>query len=88
MSFLRSIAGYRKGIKQWYTNKAGTKYTPFKIKEYQHRYLEHVTRMATERTPRRILDCKPQGRRHLGRRPKHIERSVHIKMEIGTGQWS
>ena len=37
------------------------------IKQYQIKWLQHVQRMETNRLPKQAIQCKPKGRRNIGR---------------------
>ena len=37
------------------------------IQNYQQKLNQHVLRMPENRLPRKLLQCQPQGKRHLGR---------------------
>jgi hypothetical protein len=40
------------------------------VKEYQQNYLEHISRMPTNRNPGKLFDCHPKGSREKDRPPK------------------
>ena len=69
MKFLRHLFGITK-LKEK-TNvlrkKTGAENIVKEIKQYQEKWLQHIQRMDTNRIPKRALQYKPKGRRHIGR---------------------
>jgi len=53
------------------------------IKQYQEKWLQHVQRMDTNRTPKQALQCKPNGRKNIGRPRKRWRNQLHLE-DLGT----
>ena len=54
------------------------------IKQYQKKWLQHVQRMDRNRLPRQALECRPDGRRNIGRLKKRWRDQLHFE-DSGTG---
>ena len=54
------------------------------IKQYQQKWLQHVQRMDTNRTPKQALQYRPKGRRNIGR-PRNRWRDQLYLEDQGTG---
>jgi len=57
------------------------------IKQYQIKWLQHVQRMDTNRLPKQAQQCKPKGRRNIGRPRKSWRGQIHLE-DQGTGNTS
>jgi hypothetical protein len=64
--------------------KTGAQNIVKEIKQYQERWLQHVQRMDTNRTPKQELQYKPKGRRNIGRPRKKWRNQFHFE-DQGTG---
>jgi len=87
MKFLRHLLGITKLDKeknQCIRQKTGTQNIVKEIKQYQEKLLQHVQRMDTNRLPKQALQCKPHGRRNIGRPRKRWRDQLHLADE-GTG---
>jgi len=88
MKFLRHLLGITKLDKeknQCIREKAGAHTIVKEIKQYQEKWLQHVQRMDTNRTPKQALQYKPKGRRNIGRPRKRWTDQFHFEdQEIGN----
>jgi len=57
---------YRKK-NQCIREKTGAENIVKETKQYQEKWLQHIQRMDTNRTPKQALQYKPKGRRYIGR---------------------
>jgi len=87
MKLLRHLLGITKWDKennQYIRGKTGAQNTVKEIKQYQKRWLQHVKRMDTNRIPKQALQCRPKGRRNIGRPKKRWRDQIHFEYQ-GTG---
>ena len=87
MKFLRYLLGITKLDKeknQCIRQKTGAQNTVKEIKQYQEMWLQHVQRMDTNRLRKQALQCKPKGRRNIGRPRKRWRDQLHLE-DQGTG---
>ena len=87
MRFLRHLLGITKLDKeknQCIRQKLGVQNIVKEIKQYPKRWLQHVQRMDTKRLPKQALQCKPKGRRNIGRPRKRWRDQLHLE-DQGTG---
>ena len=54
-----------------------------KLTQYKINWMEHIQRMDDNRLPKKKLNCKPEGRRNIGRPQPRWEDDFR---EEGTGQ--
>ena len=73
-----------KGKNQCIRQKTGAQKIVKEIKQYQEKWLQHVQRMDTNRLPKQALQCKPRGRRKIGRPRKRWRDQLHVE-DQGTG---
>ena len=88
MKFLRHLLGIIKLDKeknQCIREKAVAKNIVKEIKQHQEKWLQDVQRMDTNRIPKQALQCKPKGRRHIGRPRKRWRDQFHFEDLQGTG---
>ena len=87
MAFLRHLLGITKLDKeenQCIRENMGAQNIVKEIKQYQKKWLQHVQRMNTNRLPKRALQYKPKGQRHVGRPRKRWRDQLHLE-DQGTG---
>ena len=72
------------GKNQYIRGKNGAQNVVKEIKQYQEKWLQHVQRMDTNRTPKQALQYKPKGRRNIGRPRKRRRDQLHLE-DQGTG---
>jgi len=87
MKFLRHLLGLTKLDKeknQCIREKTGAQNIVKEIKQYQEKWLRHVQRMDTNRLSKQALQCKPKGRRNIGRPRKRWRDQLHLEGQ-GTG---
>jgi hypothetical protein len=87
MEFLRHLLVITKLDKeknQCIGGKTGAHNIVKEIKQYQEKWLQHVQRMDTNRIPIQALQCKPKGRRNIGRPRKRWRDQFHFE-DQGTG---
>ena len=90
MKFLRHLLGITKLDKEknkCIREKTGAQNIVKEIKQYQEKWLQHVQRMDTNRIPKQSLQCKPKGRRNIGRPRKRWRDQFHFE-DQGTGNTS
>jgi hypothetical protein len=49
------------------------------IKQYQKKWLQRVQRMDRNRIPKQALQCRPTGRRNIGRPRKRWRDQLHLE---------
>ena len=59
--------------------KTGAQNIVKEIKQYQKKWLQHVQRMDTNRTPKQTLRYRPKGRRNIGRPKKRWWDQLHFE---------
>ena len=59
--------------------KTGAQNIVKEIKQYQKKWLQHVQRMDTNRIPKQALQCRPKGRRNIGRPKKRWRDQLHFE---------
>ena len=87
MKFLRHLLGIAKLDKeknQCIKEKTGAQNIVKEIKQYQESWLQLIQRMDTNRIQKQALQCKPKGRRHIGRPKKRWKVQFHFE-DQGTG---
>jgi hypothetical protein len=87
MKFLKHLFGITKLDKeknQCIREKFGVQNIAKEIKLYQQTWLQHVQRMDTNRISKQALQCKPNGRRNIGRPRKRWKDQLHLE-DQGTG---
>ena len=87
LRFLRHLLGITKLDKeknQCIREKTGAQKVVKEIKQYQKKWLKYVQRMDTNRLPKQVLQCKPKGRRNVGRPRKRWRDQLHLE-DQGTG---
>jgi hypothetical protein len=58
------------------------------IRIYRLRWAVHVERMSGEYILRRIMDCKPEGRRRIGRpKLRWVDGVLHNMKKVGVKNW-
>jgi len=87
MKFLKHLLGITKLDKeknQCIRKKTGAQNIVKEIKQYREKWLQHVQRMDTNRIPKLALQCKPKGRRNIGRLRKRWRDQFHFE-DQGAG---
>jgi restriction endonuclease Mrr len=59
--------------------KKGAQNTVTEIKQYQKKWLQHVQRMDTNRTPKQALQYRPKRLRNIGRPRKRWRDQLHLE---------
>jgi hypothetical protein len=62
LKYLLGITKLDKETNQCIGEKTGTENIVKEIKQYQEKWLQHIQRMDTNRTPKQVLQYKPKGR--------------------------
>ena len=82
MKFLRLSLGITKldeDKNQCIREKTGAQNIVKEIKQYQKKWLQHVQRMDTNRTPKQTLQYKPRGQRNIGRPRTRWRDQLHLE---------
>ena len=84
MIFLRHLLGITKLDKEknrCIRQKTGAQNIVKEIKQYQEKWLQHVQRMDTNRLPKQALQCKPKGRKNIGRPRKRWRDQLILRIK-------
>ena len=78
---LLGISKLDKEKNQCIRQKTGAQNIVKEIKQYQKKWLKHVTRMDTNRLPKQALQYKPKGRRNIGRPRKRWRTNFILRIK-------
>jgi len=90
MKFLRHLLGITKLDKEknrCISEKTVARNIVKEIKQYQKKWLQHVQRMDRNKIPKQALQCRPKGRRNIGRPKKRWRDQLHFE-DQGKGNAS
>ena len=79
IDFLLGITKLDKEKSQCIRKKMGAQNIVKEIKQYQKKWLQHVQSMDRNRLPRQALQCRPEGRRNIGRPKKRWRDQLHFE---------